>query len=61
MIAVKTITCRLFCLCYVTQKLILPLEETKEIKAALERDTVRYLARFAEVATSRPIEYTFLL
>ena len=39
----------------------LPPEETKEIKAALERDTVRYLARFVEVATSRPIEYTFLL
>jgi CHAD domain-containing protein len=39
----------------------LPPEEAKEIKAALERDSEKYLARIIEIAASRPIQYTFLL
>lgn len=42
-------------------RLALPEEELHEMKNALERDTARYIARFAEIASSRPIEYTDLL
>jgi CHAD domain-containing protein len=44
-----------------TNMLRLPQEERKTIKAALELDTECNLVNFIEIATSRPVQYTFHL
>jgi len=41
--------------------LTLPVHEREEIKVALVRDSVAYLARFIETAAVRPLNYTFSL
>jgi CHAD domain-containing protein len=41
-----------------SDRMTLPAEETKAIRTALDQDTARYLARFIEVASSRPLQYT---